>query len=393
MAEDFYQLLGVPRSASDDEVKKAYRRLAKKHHPDVNPGNRAAEEKFKQVGAAFEVLGDPKKRKLYDEFGEDAVKIGFDEKKAEQYRAYRSAAAAGGGGGGGYRSGGIPFDMGGQGVDIGDLFGELFGRAAGGGGGFDPSDIFGRAAPRRGGPAPGEDLTTRVGLTLSEALLGTERTLSVRKPTACARCRGSGESGATTNCPTCKGSGRARRRAGGRSTSPRCGGSGEVARPCEQCSGEGVVEETKQLTVKIPAGVQTGSRVRLAGQGAAGERGGPPGDLYIETEVGEHPLVRREGDDLHMDLPLTVAEALLGGEVRVPTFQGDVTVRVPAGSQSGKKMRLRGRGAPSLKGAGAGDLYLNLQVRVPEEPDEAARAAAEALARAYRGDVRAQLKL
>ena len=341
MAEDLYQLLGVPRSASDDEVKKAYRRLARKHHPDVNPGNKGAEDKFKKLSAAFEVLGDPKKRKLYDEFGEDAAKIGFDEKKAEQYRAYRSAAASPGRSG--YSRGGIPYDMGGAGVDIGDLFGELFGRAAGGGGGagvgFDPGELFGRAGGRRAGPAPGEDLTARVGLSFTESLQGTERTLNVRRP-----------------------------------------------RP------DGT-EESKQLTVKIPPGVQTGSKVRLAGQGGPGERGGAPGDLYIETEVAEHPLVRREGDDLHMDLPLTVSEALLGAEVRVPTFQGEVTVRVPAGSQSGKKMRLRGRGAPSLRGGSAGDLYLNLQVRVPEEADDAARAAAEALARAYRTDVRAQLKL
>ncbi|MBF5041056.1 J domain-containing protein [Aggregicoccus sp. 17bor-14] len=343
MAEDFYQVLGVARSASDEEVKKAYRRLARKHHPDVNPGNKAAEEKFKQLGAAFEVLGDPKKRKLYDEFGDDAAKIGFDEKKAEQYRAYRAAASAPGGGG--YSRGGIPFDMGGEGVDIGDLFGELFGRAAAGGGGgggagFDPGELFGRAGRRRpAGPVPGEDLSARVGLSFAEALQGTERTLNVRRP------------------------------------------------------GRGGAEETKQLTVKIPAGVQTGSKVRLAGQGGPGERGGPAGDLYIETEVAEHPLVRREGDDLHMDLPITVREALLGAEVRVPTFQGDVTVRVPPGSQSGKKMRLRGRGAPSLRGGAAGDLYLRLEVRVPEEADDAARAAAEALERAYRGDVRAQLKL
>jgi DnaJ-class molecular chaperone len=339
MAEDLYQLLGVSRSATADEVKKAYRRLARKHHPDVNPGDKAAEDKFKKLSAAFEVLGDPKKRKLYDEFGEDAAKFGFDEAKAEQYRAYRAAASAPGGRG--YARGGIPFDMGGEGVDIGDLFGELFGRASGGGRGvgFDPGEVFGRAGGRRAGPVPGDDLSARVGLSLAEALQGTERTLSVRRP--------------------------------------RPDGS----------------EESKQLTVKIPPGVQTGSKVRLAGQGTPGERGGPPGDLYIETEVAEHPLVRREGDDLHMDLPITVSEAMLGAEVRVPTFEGDVTVRVPAGSQSGKKMRLRGRGAPSLRGSSKGDLYLNLQVRVPEEADEAVRAAAEALARAYRGDVRAQVKL
>lgn len=176
-------------------------------------------------------------------------------------------------------------------------------------------------------------------------------------------------------------------------TCPTCRGSGRAAPPCPSCQGSGVVDETARLTVKIPAGVHTGSKIRLSGQGAAGSRGGPPGDLYIEAIVSEHPLVRREGDDLYMDLPVTVSEAMLGAEVRVPTFQGEVTVKVPEGSQSGRRMRLRGRGAPSLKGGPTGDLYLTLQVKVPEHPSTEARQAAEALARAYQGDVRGSLQL
>ncbi|MFP2906964.1 DnaJ C-terminal domain-containing protein, partial [Pyxidicoccus sp. 3LFB2] len=203
------------------------------------------------------------------------------------------------------------------------------------------------------------------------------------------------DSGRMGTCPTCGGTGRPRRASlfGGSGVCPNCQGTGRAMEPCPQCHGAGIKEETTRLTVKIPAGVQTGSKVRLSGQGAAGPRGGPPGDLYIETEVAEHPVVRREGDDLHIDLPVTVAEAILGAEVRVPTFQGEVTVKVPPGSQSGRRMRLKGRGVPSLKGGSPGDLYLHLQVKVPEEASPEARAAAETLSRAYRGDVRSELTL
>ncbi|ADO71518.1 molecular chaperone DnaJ [Stigmatella aurantiaca] len=390
MADDYYQILEVPRTASAEDIKKSFRKQARKHHPDVNPGNKAAEERFKQLNSAFEVLSDPQKRKLYDEFGEDAAKLGFDEKKAEAYRAYRSGRSGGGRGGGG-----VPFSSaGGGGVDfdLGDLFGDIFGRA--GSGDFDINDVLRRQAGPRS-PGRGEDITARVSLSLAEAIMGTERTLAVQRPGRCQRCNGKGEMGNTGPCPTCKGSGRLRRSAGMpfSGACPTCNGTGRAAEPCPACGGDGVIEENTRLTVKVPAGVQTGSRVRLAGQGAAGTRGGPPGDLYLETEVAEHPLVRREGDDLYLDLPVTVAEAVLGAEVKVPTFQGEVTVKVPPSSQSGRKMRLKGRGAPSLKGGSPGDLYLTLQVKVPDEASPEVKAAAEALARAYPRDVRQELKL
>jgi molecular chaperone DnaJ len=389
MADDYYQILEVPRTASAEDIKKSFRKLARKHHPDVNPGNKGAEERFKQLNTAFEVLGDPQKRKLYDEFGEDAAKIGFDEKKAETYRAYRAAQSRGGG------RGGIPFG-GGAGVgadfDLGDLFGDLFGR--GGAGGFDINEAFGR---RSGpvGPERGEDLTAKVAISLPEAITGTEQALTLQRPGRCQRCHGQGETGRTGPCPTCKGTGRTRRNAGApfAGACPMCSGTGRAPEGCGVCRGTGVAEETTRLTVKIPPGVQTGSKVRLAGQGAAGPRGGPPGDLYIELEVAEHPLIRREGDDLYMDLPVTVPEAMLGADVKVPTFQGEVTLKVPAGSQSGRKMRLKGRGAPSLKGGAAGDFYLVLQIKVPDTATPEVKAAAEALARAYPGDVRQELKL
>ncbi|QRK05799.1 J domain-containing protein [Archangium violaceum] len=390
MADDYYQILGVSRTASADEIKKAFRKLARKYHPDVNPGDKAAEEKFKQLNAAFEILSDERKRKLYDEFGDAAAQFGFDEKKAEQYRAYKAAQAAGGrpfGGG----------DVGGADFDLGDIFGDIFGRA--GAGGVDVGEIFGRAGGgRAAGPTPGEDITATLTLSFNDALTGTERSISLQRPGRCQRCQGSGQVGTPSTCGTCGGTGKARRSGGilgmaVSGTCPTCRGTGRAAPPCPSCQGSGVVAETARLTVKIPAGVQTGSKVRLSGQGAAGSRGGPPGDLYIETIVAEHPLVRREGDDLYMDLPVTVSEAMLGAEVRVPTFQGEVTVKVPAGSQSGRRMRLKGRGAPSLKGGPPGDLYLTLQVKVPEHPSTEARQAAEALARAYHSDVRGSLQL
>jgi curved DNA-binding protein len=312
MAEDYYQRLGVSRQASDEEIKKAYRRLAKKFHPDMNPGNRSAEEKFKGLNQAFQVLGDKKKRQMYDELGEEAEKIGFDENKAAAYRQYRSAQSGRRGG----APGGVPFDFqggaDGQGFDFDSILGQMFGQ---------------RAAR---GPRKGEDYSMKAQVSLKEAVTGAERNVAVNG---------------------------------------------------------------KRLAVKIPPGVETGSQVRLPGQGGPGERGGPPGDLYLETEVVPHPLVRREGNDLYLDLPVTVHEALLGAEVKVPTFGGEGTVTIKPHSQSGLKMRLKGKGVPALDGSGAGDMYLVVQVKVPEHVDATVRKAAEEMDHGYRGSVRKDLKL
>ncbi len=386
MAEDYYQILGVSKNASDAEIKKAYRKLARKHHPDVNPGNKSAEEKFKQVSGAFEVLSNPQKRKLYDEFGEDAARIGYDEKKAETLRAYRNAQQSGGG----------RVHFGGEGpggFDLGDLFGDLFGRAERGGGAefFSTEEMGQQSGPRRG-----EDLHTRVQLTLNEAVQGTQRTLTITRPGICPTCQGKGQRGPLVTCPTCGGTGRARRSVGGVSFTgacPTCNGTGKAAKTCETCSGEGRVETTQTLTVTIPPGVHSGSQVRLAGQGAAGVRGGPPGDLYIEVDVLPHPVFKREGDNLLMDLPITVPEAMFGGEVRVPTFAGDVTVKIPPGSQSGRRLRVKGRGVPALKRNGQGDLYLTLKVMVPDSADPDAKEAAERMKKSYLRDVRADVRL
>jgi len=352
---DFYQVLGVQRGATQDEIKKAYRRLARKYHPDVNPGDKTAEEKFKQAGAAFEVLGDAARRKLYDEFGEDAAKAGFDPKRAEAYRAYQRAGRSGGPFAGGPFEGG-PF----AGGPVGGGRPGPFGGA----GGFDFSeilgDLFGRAAGAGAREAEDLDVGVRLRLSFGNAVRGGEQSISVIRSVPCASCRGSGRAGR--------------------------------GQPCRSCGGAGAQPQHHGVTVKIPAGVATGNKVRLAGQGSVSPSG-DKGDLYIEFEVEPHPLVRREGDDLYMDLPVTVPEALLGAELAVPTFDGSVTVKVPALSQGGRKMRLRGRGAPNWKGGARGDLYLVLRVVLPEHDGPEIRAAAEQLGRGYAGDVRAELRL
>lgn len=312
MAEDFYQRLGVSRTASDEEIKKAYRKLARKYHPDMNPGDKKAEDKFKDVSAAFEVLSDSKKKKLYDEFGEDAAKIGWDEKKAEALRAYRSGGASGSGRGRGF--GGMPFE--GFGVDFG----------GGVPGGFEDifAELFGQATRRRGAPGQRSAVVQATAtLTLAEAVRGCERTLEI---------------------------------------------------------------DGKRTTVRIPPGVDSGTRIQVQPQGVKA-------DVMLDVEVLEHPVVRREGNDLYCDLPVTVREAMLGAEIKVPTFHGGGTVKLKAGTQSGTKLRLRGQGVPSLEGVGKGDLYLVVQVKVPENPDHPARKAAEDLERGYGKDVRLGLVL
>lgn len=318
--QDYYQRLSVTRGASADEIKKAYRKLARQYHPDHNPGDKSAEEKFKQLNEAFEVLSDAKKRRLYDEFGEDAAKLGWDEKKAEQFRAYRSGGFPGGGGGnGGNPFGGFSYTTDGSSsaFDFEEILSQMFGAQQ-------------RGAGRRGGPRAGGDMHAELEVSLSDAVLGGEKTISING---------------------------------------------------------------KRLQVKIPAGVETGSRIRLTGQGEPGERGGPAGDLFIDVTVAEHPLVRREGNDLFMELPVTIGEAALGAEVRVPVFGGSGTVTLRPGTQSGTKLRLRGKGVPGLRGAPAGDLYLVVMVKLPEHLDETTKKAINTLDKHYGHDVRAKLAL
>jgi molecular chaperone DnaJ len=382
--KDPYAVLGVSKTATAEEVKKAYRKLAKKLHPDLNPNDKKAEERFKEVSAAFDVLGDPKKRALFDEFGEVSTRQGFDEAKARQY----AQAQAAGGFRRGFAGGGSPFQGGGfEGEDLSSMFGDLF-----------------RGAQARRGrrpaaePAAGDDVEASIEVDLRDAVLGAERELAVNRPSTCPQCKGSGARPGSkeTTCPECDGSGEVRMGGMFTTTCPRCEGRGTIREPCPRCGGSGTVMETARLKVKIPPGVETGSRVRLPGQGAPGQRGGEPGDLYLRITVREHATVRVQGRDLIFDLPITPAEAMEGAEVTAPTFEGPVTLKIPPASQSGRKLRLRGRGLPALKGgstgAPRGDLYAVLQIVLPPDT-EAAREAARAMQNLYKTDVRIGLVL
>ena len=378
-----YDTLGVPRGASQDEIKRAYRKLARQYHPDVNPEDRAAEDRFKEISAAFEVLQDPQKRKLYDELGEDAAKIGYDPEKAKAYRRWREQGRGRGGGSGG---GEVPF---GENLDfdLGDLFGDLFRRQRRGGG----------ATPR--GPIPGADITSELAVDFADAVQGAERTISLEKPVAATTCAGAGTApgAAPRTCTECSGSGVRNVGRGPLQLSAPCsvcGGSGQLpGPPCSTCRGTGQRLETVTLSVRIPPGVKEGQKIRLAGQGVPGRRGGAPGDLYLTLRIGAHPLFTREGNDLHLQVPVTVPEAMFGTKVEIPTLNGPVRLDIPPGTQSGRKLRLRGKGVPEHRSTPAGDLYVTVSVRVPEvsRDPEAARKAAELLEGLYAGDPRAGL--
>lgn len=345
---DYYEVLGVAKAADETEIKKAYRKLAVKYHPDKNPGDKGAEERFKELGEAYEVLSHPDKRAAYDRFG---------------HRAFEPGGGFGGGGGGGFG--------GGASVDPFEIFREVFGGA----GIFD--EFFGGggaagAARRQESAQRGSDLRYDMELTFEESVFGCQKEIRVRKLVPCGTCRGAGTGpGAKqVNCPTCAGSGHVRASVGGfiqmLQSCPRCHGTGHIVdKPCPKCRGEGRAEETSTVKLRVPPGVDTGTRLRSSGDGEAGVRGGPPGDLYVVLHVQEHPVFKRDGEDLYCEVPIAFTIAALGGEVQVPTLTGPATIKVPAGTQGGKMFRLRGRGVPALRGAGVGDLHARLVVEVP----------------------------
>ena len=357
--QDYYELLDVPRKASVKDIRAAYRKLARKYHPDLNPGDKSAEEKFKQIQEAYEVLSDTKKRQMYDQFGFNVPGPGGVPPQGGEY--------------GGATPEDIHFDFGG--FDFG-------GTGASGGGSF--RDLFSQffrgasAAQTRGEREPGTDLEYQIDITFAEAMHGTVKKISITRLDVCNVCHGQGfEPGDDRVCPVCHGKGQVTQVSGKmrfQVTCSRCGGTGRLRALCHNCGGEGRVARVDTLDVRIPPGAQTGSRVRVAGRGNAGLHGGAPGDLYIITKVEPHPFFDRRGDDLYTVVPVTVSEASLGAKVEVPTIDGRSQVRIPPGTDSGKKLRLREKGAPSARHPGKrGDQIIEVQVIVPRPEDEKVR--------------------
>jgi molecular chaperone DnaJ len=408
--KDYYELLGVKKSASADEIRKAFRKLARKYHPDVNPGDKVAEERFKAMSEANDVLSDPKKRKIYDQVGYYSDNI--DPATAEAYaRAGQSGSSGGtrGGAGGGFPGAqpgaagqGVPFDFGG--FDFSDMFeggrgGQRTTGSGGGAGGF--RDIFsgmfgGRGgAPQREGPEPGSDLEYQVNVPFWTAIRGGVMKLNITRQDACGNCHGSGVIEQPGVCPQCHGKGTIEQSANRMKFNvacPRCGGTGKNVSPCPVCHGEGVVSRTEPLEVRIKAGTRDGQRIRIPGKGNAGEHGGSAGDLYVIIRAGEHPVFRRDGDDIQITVPVTATEAALGAKIEVPTIDGRALLKVPPGTQSGQKLRLREKGVPSATKEGArGDEIVEVKLTIPMPRDEKTKELLRELAKLNPEDPRAEL--
>ncbi len=403
--KDYYEILGVKKSASAEDIRKAFRKLARKYHPDVNPGDKGAEEKFKALSEANDVLSDPKKRKIYDQLGFYSDNI--DPATAEAY------ARAGGGAGGpstgfpGGFEGGQPRNAGAQGanVDFGGFdFSDLFegggsrGRKAGSGGGF--KDIFsgmfgGRGGAAHEGPEPGSDLEYQVNVPFWTAIRGGVMRLNITRRDVCATCHGKGYIESPGTCPECGGTGQVTQ-TGGRmkfnTACARCHGTGKNISTCSTCHGEGTVERTEPLEVRIKAGTRDGQRIRIPGKGNAGSHGGPTGDLYAIIRTADHPVFHREADDIHLTVPVTATEAALGAKVEVPTIDGRTMLKIPPGTQSGQKLRLREKGVPSATKEGArGDEIVEIKVTVPMPRDERSKEILRELAKLNPEDPRAEL--
>ncbi|OIQ78091.1 chaperone protein DnaJ [mine drainage metagenome] len=351
---DFYEVLGVPRDADEDTLKKAYRKLAMKHHPDRNQGDKAAEEHFKEAKLAYETLSDPQKRAAYDRYGHAGVD-----------------PTAGGMGGGFAGAGGF--------ADFGSIFEEIFGGSGG---------------RQRGGQQVyrGSDLSYSLALTLEEAALGTTKSLRIPSWDSCDACAGSGAKPGTKPkvCPTCGGSGATTQRMGPfamQHTCPTCGGSGKIIpEPCPACHGQGRIQRQKTLEVQIPAGIDNGMRIRSSGNGEPGVNGGPAGDLYVEIQIKPHAIFERDGDDLHCKIPVSMTAAALGSRIEVPTLSGPAEIDLPEGTQSGKTLRLRGKGVKGIHAGHPGDLYCHIQVETPVRLNDEQRKLLEQLDESFKRD-------
>lgn len=349
---DYYEVLGVDRDTSEKELKKAYRRVAMKFHPDRNPDDKEAEEKFKEASEAYEILSDANKRAAYDQFGH----AGVDPSQGGM-----------GGGAGGFGN-------------FSDIFGDVFG------------DIFGGGGHGRGGPSRGADLRYTLDLSLEEAVKGTSVKIRVPTLVSCDVCHGSGAKAGTkpVTCTTCGGVGQVRMQQGFFSvqqTCPNCRGKGTIiSDPCDNCHGQGRIEETKTLSVKVPPGVDTGDRIRLSGEGEAGADGGPAGDLYVQVSVREHDIFQRDGKNLYCEVPISFVDAALGGELEVPTLDGRVKLKVPAETQTGKLFRLRGKGVSPVRGGAPGDLLCRVAVETPVNLTGKQKELLEEFAASMKGD-------
>ena len=404
--KDYYDVLGVKKSASADEIRKAFRKLARKYHPDVNPGDKSAEEKFKTLSEANDVLSDPKKRKIYDQVGFYSDNI--DPATAEAYsRAGGSAGGFPGGspaGGAGPAGGqGVPFDF--SGFDFSDLAdgasrGRRSGGGGGGGGGFRDifSGIFGGgrgAAAAEAGPEEGADLEYQVNVPFWTAIRGGVMRLNISRQDVCSNCHGQGYIEAPGKCPECDGTGQITQ-TGGRMKfnvpCPSCHGTGKNISTCPVCHGEGTVTRTDPIEVRIKAGTRDGQRIRLAGKGNAGPHGGAAGDLYVIIRTGDHPIFRRDGDDIYLTVPVSATEAALGAKIEVPTIDGRALLKIPPGTQSGQKLRLREKGVPSATKEGVrGDEIVEITVTVPMPRDERTKELLRELAKLNPEDPREEL--
>ncbi|MBM3815212.1 MAG: molecular chaperone DnaJ [Acidimicrobiia bacterium] len=381
--QDHYETLGLKRGAGAEEVRKAYRRLARKYHPDLNPGDQVAEDRFKKVQEAYDILNDPKKRKMYDQFG-----------------FYSENAFPGGGG----RSAGFDPNVGFGGFDFSEMFGAGAGAKAGGAfeeGGFSSKfgDLFGqffhRGAPGQKEPQPGADLEYALDVDFWRAVKGTQVRLNIVRQEACVTCKGSGSSGGQkVVCAQCNGTGNVTQQAGAMRfnlTCPRCNGGGKLKNACAVCHGEGRTGTTETVEVRLPPGVQSGDRLRVAGKGNAGSMGAQAGDLYITVRVEEHPFFHREGDDIRISVPVTVWEAALGNKIEVPTIDGRALLKIPQGTQNNQRFRLREKGVYNGRKQKRGDQIVQVSVQAPKAQDERSRQILRELAELHEEDPRAEM--